>query len=183
MNNKSQVQNTVTIICILILIASVTLAIRNFSNTQNASTDTVTDSTTNDIPTSLTDTSISESTNLDSTNTKSTVDSSQGKYIQFSPEVLASSKNTRRVLYFYANWCPTCKVANENFISNINKIPSDVTLIRINYDDTETDEIEKDLAAKYAITYQHSFVQIDIDDNKINFWNGGDIDLLLKNLQ
>lgn len=107
----------------------------------------------------------------------------EGTYMPFSPEVLASSANTRRVLFFYANWCPICKPADKSFSDNTSKLPADVTLIRVNYNDTETDQAEKDLAKKYAVTYQHTFVQIDAKGNEVTKWNGGQIDELLSNLK
>jgi thiol-disulfide isomerase/thioredoxin len=104
-----------------------------------------------------------------------------GRYVAFTPEVLQKSSNTRRVLFFYANWCPTCRPADKNFMENIDKIPNDVTLIRVNYNDTDTDETEKELAKKYGVTYQHTYVQIDSQGNEITKWNGGQIEELLKN--
>lgn len=107
----------------------------------------------------------------------------KGKYTPFSPELLANSGSTRRVLFFYANWCPTCKPADKSFSDNVGKIPADVTLIRVNYNDTETDQAEKDLAKKYGVTYQHTFVQIDANGKEITKWNGGQIDELLSNIR
>lgn len=106
-----------------------------------------------------------------------------GRYEPFSPEVLTSSANTRRVLFFYANWCPTCKPANTSFTENMSQIPTDVTLIRVNYNDTETDQAEKDLAKKYGVTYQHTFIQIDANGTEVTKWNGGQIEELLSNLK
>ncbi len=107
----------------------------------------------------------------------------EGKYLPYSPEVFASTPTTRRVLFFYANWCPTCKPADESFSQNTSQLPSDVTVIRVNYNDTDTDQAEKDLAKKYGVTYQHTFVQIDEQGNEVVKWNGGSIDELLKNIK
>src|SRR3989338_9826020 len=76
---------------------------------------------------------------------------SAGKYVEYAPQIFESSANIRRVLFFYANWCPVCKPADASFTQNENKIPPDVTLIRVNYKDTDTDQSEKDLAKKYAV--------------------------------
>src|SRR5690606_27379387 len=104
-------------------------------------------------------------------------------YLPFTPEVLATSANTRRVLFFYANWCPTCRPADQSFTNNIDQIPADVTLIRVNYNDTDIDQDEEALAEKYGVTYQHTFVQIDEDGNEVTKWNGGAINELLSNVQ
>ena len=105
------------------------------------------------------------------------------RYVEYSKTILDQSKDLRRVLYFYATWCPTCKVANEDFLANPNKIPEDVVLIRINYNDPDTDAEEKDLAKKYGITYQHTFVQIDAEGNQIAKWNGGQTEELIANIK
>lgn len=106
-----------------------------------------------------------------------------GKYIEFSNQAVEDNSSKRRVLFFYANWCPTCRPANANFASQTDQIPEDVTVIRVNYNDTETDEAEKALAKKYNVTYQHTFVQIDERGNELTKWNGGQMEELLKNLK
>lgn len=121
-----------------------------------------------------------ESTEKDS---DKTMMKNEGKYVPFSQEVLASSSNSRRVLFFFANWCPTCRPADASFTQNVAQIPADVTLIRVNYNDTETDQAEKDLAKKYGVTYQHTFVQIDSNGSAVTKWNGGQIEELLSNLK
>lgn len=93
------------------------------------------------------------------------------------------SEDTKRVLYFFANWCPTCKVADESFNENKAKIPENIEIIKINYNDSETDEEDKKLARKYGITYQHTFVQIDENGNEITKWNGGGFEELLLNVK
>jgi thiol-disulfide isomerase/thioredoxin len=108
---------------------------------------------------------------------------SQGRYTPYSSETFTNVTTSRRVLFFYANWCPTCKPADESFAQNITKIPADVTLIRVNYNDTDTEQAEKELAKKYGVTYQHTFVQIDEQGNEVAKWNGGKIEELLKNLK
>ena len=104
-------------------------------------------------------------------------------YISYSKTAFDNASSTRRVLFFYASWCPTCIAADTNISQNLDKIPSDVTLIKVNYNDPETDQEEKDLAKKYGITYQHTFVQIDSEGNEITKWNGGEIEELLSNIK
>lgn len=135
-----------------------------------------------------------KNTNVTETNTAKDLDSQKdsgslsdqpqenGKYITYTENVLNESANKRRVLFFYANWCPTCIPADKDFKENIDKIPDDVVLIRVNYNDTETDENEKALARKYVVTYQHTFVQLDSSGNKVKIWNGGQLKELLSNL-
>lgn len=104
------------------------------------------------------------------------------RYIIFSPQTFDTA-NTRRVLFFYASWCPICIPADQDFAANNDQIPSDVTVIRVNYNDPDTDTNEKDLAKKYGITYQHTFVQIDSEGKEITKWNGGKLKELLTNIK
>ncbi len=105
------------------------------------------------------------------------------RYVHYGQSALDSASNNRRVLFFYASWCPTCKPADASFTQNASKIPEDVTLVRVNYNDPDTDQEEKDLAKKYGITYQHTFVQIDSAGKEVTKWNGGQIDELLSNIK
>lgn len=103
------------------------------------------------------------------------------RYMPYSKAVFEQAANTRRVLFFYASWCPTCRPADASFSANQEKIPSDMTLIRVNYNDPDTDSDEKALAKKYTVTYQHTFVQIDNNGDKVAVWNGGQMAELLAN--
>ncbi len=105
------------------------------------------------------------------------------RYVSYTKSALDSSANTRRVLFFLANWCPTCIPADKNFQENSSQIPEDVTVIRVNYNDTETDQEEKDLAKKYGVTYQHTYVQIDENGNEVTKWNGGQLPELLSKIK
>ena len=81
------------------------------------------------------------------------------------------------VLFFHAPWCPFCKAANTEFMSRANEIPTGVTVLKTDYDSNS------ELKQKYGVTYQHTFVQIDNDENQVSKWNGGDIDNLKKYLK
>ena len=109
--------------------------------------------------------------------------SASSRYVEYSKAALDQAASDRRVLYFYANWCPTCRPTDANFKENISKIPADVVVVRVNYNDTDTDQEEKDLAKQYGITYQHTFVQIDAQGKQLTTWNGGMIDELLANIK
>lgn len=110
-------------------------------------------------------------------------DKSALRYIDYSKATLDQAATNRRVLFFYANWCPTCRPTDADLSANKSKIPEDVTVIRVNYNDTDTDQEEKDLAKQYGVTYQHTFVQIDGQGNEITKWNGGQTDELLANIK
>lgn len=100
------------------------------------------------------------------------------QYITYSESNLAKAqKSGRAVLYFWASWCPTCKVLDAELKERGNELPSDVTILQVNYD-TE-DELKK----RYGITQQHTLVQIDKDGNEIQKWIGGGIETIKQQLK
>jgi len=103
---------------------------------------------------------------------------SVGIYIDYSAQSLATAQaeGKKPVLFFWAAWCPYCKAANEEFNANLGNIPSDVVLLKINYD------TESALKTKYGITYQHTFVQVDANGNQVTKWSGGGINELINNV-
>lgn len=107
----------------------------------------------------------------------------ESAYVTYSKTAFDTAATKRRVLFFYASWCPTCRPADENLKTNVSQIPSDVTVIRVNYNDPETDQEERDLAKKYGVTYQHTYVQIDETGKEVTKWNGGQITELLANIK
>lgn len=99
------------------------------------------------------------------------------RYITYSPQAIAQATENggKAILFFHATWCPTCRAANEDILSRLDEIPSNITIIKTDYD--TYDELKR----KYNITYQHTFVQVDSQGNEITTWNGGDVDEILRN--
>jgi len=79
------------------------------------------------------------------------------------------------VLFFSADWCPTCQAAMKELDGEAARL-GDITVVVVNYDRAS------DLKRKYGISYQHTYVQIDAEGNKIALWSGGGIDGVLKNV-
>jgi len=102
------------------------------------------------------------------------------QYVNYTPEVLANSTG-RRVLFFYANWCPTCQPIDKE-LKMTNKLPEDVTVFKVNYNDSDTDENEDALAKKHNITYQHTFVIIDENGEPLTTWNGDGLSRILEEI-
>ncbi len=62
-------------------------------------------------------------------------------------------------LYFYANWCPTCKAEFPKMEAVFNAFDSDdIVGFRVNFNDNETDSDEKALAREFGVAYQHTKV-------------------------
>lgn len=64
------------------------------------------------------------------------------------------------VLYFYANWCPICRVEVPNELyPAFNELTTDRVIgFRVNFNDNETDADEKNLAREFGVAYQHTKV-------------------------
>lgn len=103
-------------------------------------------------------------------------------YVPFEDGVLDAYSSSRRILFFYASWCPTCRPVDAELTKRVAEIPEGVVVIRVNYNDPETDSSEKDLATKYGVTYQHTLVELSSDGKKVQSWNGGSVDMLLEKL-
>ena len=102
---------------------------------------------------------------------------SNGRYIDYSKYAFEAAKNKKRILYFHADWCPICRPLNREFMTMMDKIPEDVVVFKTDYDK------ETALKQKYIITYQHTFVQVDAQENQVTKWNGGTLDDVLANIQ
>lgn len=97
------------------------------------------------------------------------------KYQDYSPAAFASAVGKKRILFFYAAWCPTCRPTDAAFRASLDQIPEDIALFRVNYD------TENALKQQYGITYQHTFVWVDDQGNEIRKWNGGALPELITN--
>ena len=62
-------------------------------------------------------------------------------------------------LYFYANWCPTCKAEFPIMQEAFNELSTDKVIgFRVYYNDDQTDNDEKNLAKEFGVAYQHTKV-------------------------
>jgi thioredoxin 1 len=99
------------------------------------------------------------------------------RYLAYSETAFDAAADKKRVLFFHAPWCPTCRPADAAFQSNSANIPEDVVLFKTDYDSSSA------LKKKYGITYQHTFVQVDKDGREVTKWNGGDLNDLIANIK
>ncbi len=89
-----------------------------------------------------------------------------GMYHDYDPKAFADAANSKRVLFFHANWCPTCRAADETLQKT--PLPDDVMVYKVDYDTA------RDLKDQYGITSQHTFVLVDAKGNKVTQWTGLD---------
>jgi thioredoxin 1 len=65
------------------------------------------------------------------------------------------------VLYFYANWCPICRAEFPKMEEAFDELTSEQVIgFRVNYNDNQTEEAEKELARQFGVAYQHTKVFI-----------------------
>jgi thiol-disulfide isomerase/thioredoxin len=70
------------------------------------------------------------------------------------------------VLFFHADWCPTCQATEKDLTENAAAIPTGLTVVKVDYD------TENDLRQRYGITNQHTFVQVDATGAEIKKFAG-----------
>ena len=83
--------------------------------------------------------------------------STPGAYLDYSDEALASAQG-QRILYFHADWCPTCRAMEKDI--NAVGVPDGITILKVNYDDRQ------DLRQQYGVTVQTTMVAIDESGNE-----------------
>ncbi|MBI9102752.1 MAG: thioredoxin family protein [Spirochaetales bacterium] len=80
------------------------------------------------------------------------------------------------VLFFYADWCPSCRTAMRSIRDGRDQL-KDLTILIVNYDKSAQ------LKRKYGVTYQHTFVQINPAGESLSTWNGGDLQNIFEHVQ
>mgnify|MGYP001586225568 FL=1 len=92
------------------------------------------------------------------------------RYVDYSEANLAkATENDGKAVLFFAAlaWCPSCQAADKDIQANFDKVPADVTILRVDYDTA------KDLKQEYAITMQDTFIQVDSLGKEVTRWHSG----------
>jgi thiol-disulfide isomerase/thioredoxin len=97
-------------------------------------------------------------------------------YVEYTQKAFdeAADAKTKRVLFFAASWCPSCRGADKNITENLEKIPTNVVIFKTDYDK------ETALKTKYGITRQHSFVYVDAKGMALKTWSGGGLNEIIE---
>lgn len=82
-----------------------------------------------------------------------------GTYQAYSQQAYNESSNTRRILFFHAPWCPQCRQLDKEISAAT--VPNGITIFKVDYDTNQP------LRAKYGVTLQTTFVEVDASDTKI----------------
>jgi thiol-disulfide isomerase/thioredoxin len=84
-----------------------------------------------------------------------------GSFKDYDKALLTNASTGKVVIFFSAPWCPTCNATNKDLNSKLDKIPSNITILKADYD-TSTE-----LKKQYGVTQQHTFVQVDANGSQI----------------
>lgn len=90
-----------------------------------------------------------------------------GLYVPYDASKLVMANSGDVVLFFKASWCPSCRTLDSNIKANLDSIPSDLTILELDYDTATA------LRQQYGVTTQHTLVQVDASGALVKKWNGG----------
>ena len=89
-----------------------------------------------------------------------------GTFQNYSADKLTLAADGTVVLFFHANWCPSCRGLESDINASLSDIPADTHILKLDYD-TETE-----LKRKYGIVRQHTLVVVDANGNEIKKLTG-----------
>lgn len=77
-------------------------------------------------------------------------------YVDYTPQVLADALVSGKtvIAFFHADWCPSCRILDKVILANIQNIPENVQIIRVDYDSTKV------LQKKWWVRAQTSLVLV-----------------------
>jgi len=89
----------------------------------------------------------------------------------------AKYADSKKVYFFHASWCPICQGIDKEIKADMNKIPTGVTLIKTDYDNST------ELRQKYGVTTQYTFVQVDNNGNETAQWSATNLDKVVAGIK
>lgn len=90
------------------------------------------------------------------------VENSKENYVDFSEETLLATADTKRIVFFHADWCSTCTFFEKQIKEQ--GVPENVTILKANYDR------ELELKSRYGVTVQSTFVLLDENGEVERTW-------------
>lgn len=95
--------------------------------------------------------------------TGTTVSNTPGIYIDGNTSTIDTFINQGKkvIAYFHADRCPTCQALEKDIQLHINNIPSDIAIVKFNYDK------EEELKIKYKVQAQNTIVYLAKDKTEL----------------
>jgi len=87
-----------------------------------------------------------------------------GTFADYDPSLLVAGETN--VLFFHADWCPSCRGLENDLNANLSAIPAEVNILKLDYD-TETE-----LKKEYGVIRQHTLVVVDGNGTEIKKLTG-----------
>lgn len=85
-----------------------------------------------------------------------------GNYMDFSTDEYEKAKRDGKVvlLYFMANWCSTCRAQEPINLKAFEELKDDneIAIFKIHILDSETTEVNEELADEFGVRLQHTYV-------------------------
>ena len=89
-----------------------------------------------------------------------------GTFEAYSPEKLALANDGTVILFFHADWCPSCRSLEDDINEKLGRIPENTHILKLDYD-TETE-----LKKQYSVIRQHTLVVVDADGAELKKLTG-----------
>lgn len=100
-----------------------------------------------------------------------------GFYEPFTKARYDQAKTEGKIVFleFYASWCPICATQEPQIEAAFDEITDESIIgFRVNYNDGDTDDDEKNLAREFGVSYQHTHVIVDASGNvkakSLEYW-------------
>jgi len=87
-----------------------------------------------------------------------------GIFTDYDPSLLAAGETN--ILFFHADWCPSCRGLENDLNANLGAIPAGVNILKLDYDS------ETELKREYGVIRQHTLVVVDGDGNEVRKLTG-----------
>ena len=89
-----------------------------------------------------------------------------GVYTEYDESLLANATDGTVLIFFHATWCPSCRALEKDIEANLERIPNDLTMLKVDYD------TEIDMRKKYGIVRQHTLIEVDANGNLVKTLTG-----------
>ncbi len=89
-----------------------------------------------------------------------------GTFTEYDESLLSNANSGDVLIFFHATWCPSCRGLEKDINSNLSNIPTDMTILKADYDSETT------LKKKYGVVRQHTIVQVDANGDEIKTLTG-----------
>lgn len=117
------------------------------------------------------------------TNSQSNDQSTFGaNYQLFQSDTFKKQASARRLLFFYSDDCPVCRFTNHELSKKQTAWPADLFVYRVYYKDEKATKQMMELAERYQVSQNNTFVVVDSKGQVLETWVGGGLDRILEKI-